>query len=179
MRTSLKRRKVLNRTGLAVLCVVALVGNTPAAWGHGTIAGGGSTVHTCMRALSPRLLRIVTPAEACSSFEQGLDFPQNGTLIGVALGPSTVPAGGTLAATAGVITPPIVASCPPDVTAPPTANTGSFRAVGVTFSHTSDLALAVSLPTSPTTWQVAFIAATTAAKAVTVQAVCVLQFVQS
>jgi hypothetical protein len=180
MKSSPKRQKVSKRTVLAVLSVVALMGNSPPAWGHGTIAGGGNTTHTCMRALSPRILRIVTPAEACSSFEQGLDLPHNGALIDVVLGPAAGAAGVgtvTLTATADVITAPIVAECPPAVTAAP--NTGTFRAVGVTFSHFDDLALAVSLPTSPTTWQVAFIAPAGGAKTVTVRAVCVMQFQQS
>lgn len=177
MRRSPQRRKALRRTGLSVLSVVALVGNSPPAWGHGSIAGGGPTVHTCMRALAPRILRIVTPAEACSTFELGLDLPGNGTLVEVRLGPPTVPPGGTLAATAGKITAPIVAECPPAVVAPP--NSVTFRAVGITFAHSVDLALAVSIPNGLTAWQVAFVAPTTAAKAVTVRAVCVAEFQQS
>jgi len=178
MRSSPKRRRTLRRTGLALLSVVALVGNSPPAWGHGTIAGGGTTVHTCMRALAPRILRIVTPTEACSTAEQGLDLPHNGTLIGVALGDTAGGAAGvTLATAMKVISAPIVASCPPDVIVPP--NSGTYRAVGVTFGHTTDLALAVSLPASPTTWQVAFISPTGGPKTVFVQAVCVLQFQQS
>jgi hypothetical protein len=174
MRSSPQRRRAPRRTAIAVLSVVALVGNSPPAWGHGTIAGGGTTVHTCMRALAPRIVRLVTPTEACSSFEQGLDLPHNGTLIGVELGPTIV---GPLTTAANAITAPIVASCPPDVAVPP--NSGTFRAVGVTFTHTDDLALAVSLPTSPTTWQVAFITPTGGPKTVTVQAICVMEFQQS
>lgn len=168
---------VFNRTVVAVLCVMALVGNSPAAWGHGAIGGaGGNTVHTCTRSLSPRIIRIVTPAEVCSSFEQGVDLPQNGTLIGVELGPAAG-TGGTvsLAATADVISAPIVAACP----ATPAPPNWLYRAVGVTFSHTTDLAVAVSFPMSATTWQVAFIAATTGPKDVAVQAVCVREFQQT
>lgn len=177
MRSSLQRRKALRRTGLAVLSVVTLLGNSPAAWGHGTIAGGGTTVHSCMRALFPRFLRIVTPTQPCSSSEHGIDMPQRGTLVGVELGAPVVV--GALATAAKAISPPIVAACPPDILVPPPDNTGTYRAVGVTFTHTDDLSLAVSLPTSPTTWQVAFISPTGGAKNVTVQAVCVLQFQQS
>lgn len=174
MRSSPHRKKALRRTGLAVLSVVALLGNSPPAWGHGSIAGGGTTVHSCMRALSPRIVRIVTPGQACSSFEQGLDLPHNGTLIGVALGAPVIAA---LATAADVISPPIVASCPPDVAVPP--NSGPFRAVGITFTHTSDLSLAVSLPIGPNTWQVAFISPAGGPRTVTVQAVCVQEFLQS
>lgn len=173
-------RKAFSRTGLAVLSVVALVGNSPPAGGHGTIAGGGTTVHTCIRSLSPRLLRIVTPADVCSSSEQGIDLPQVGSLvvdtgIGVELGPITAAPGAGLAAVADNLTAPMVAACP----ANPTPPTHVYRAIGVTFLHTTDLALAESFPTSTTTWQVSFIAATTGNKPVTVQAVCVRQFQQT
>ena len=175
MRSSPHRKKALRRTGLAVLERVALLGNSPPAWGHGSIAGGGTTVHSCMRALSPRIVRIVTPGQACSSFEQGLDLPHNGTLIGVVLAPQSSP---PWLHVADVISPPIrIASCPPDVAVPP--NSGPFRAVGITFTHTSDLSLAVSLPIGPNTWQVAFISPAGGPRTVTVQAVCVQEFLQS
>lgn len=190
MRSSPKRRKVLNRTGIAVLSVVALVGNSPAARSHGSIAGGGDRVHTCVRSLSPRILRIVTPADVCSSFEQGVDFPHNGTLIGVELGPPAPAGGFVLAAPAAkVLLAPIVVACPPTpAPAPPTLLTSAtgpawlYRAVGVTFTHGTDLTLAVSHPTSDTTWEVAFIAATPGLpdKVVSeVRAVCVRLFQQA
>lgn len=185
--SSPKRRKVLNRTGLALLSVLALVGDRTVAWGHGTIGGGGDRVHTCMRALPPRLLRVVTPAEVCSSFEQGLDFPSGGTLIGVELGPDPlVPLVVPFTVTAGAMSPPIVVACP----APPAPAAGTllgpatgpawlYRVIGVSFTHTDDLWLALSQPTSDTTWQVAFIAATGGNKNVVIQAVCVRQFQQA
>ena len=165
-------RRTLKGTGLAVLSVLAVVGGGTIAWGHGAVSPGGDRVHTCVRGSVLRTLRVVTPAQACTSSEQGIDFPHSGTLIGVDFG---APVTTSFTATANVISGPITVACTPDP-APP--GLPIHRAVGATVSQTQDLALAVTRSASPTAWEVAFVAPTAGVKTVTVTPICMPLFQQ-
>lgn len=167
--------RTMKRAGLALLSVVALVGSNTVAWGHGAIAGGGDRVHTCMKGSSPRLLRVVTPGQGCTGSEQGIDFPHNGTFIGVDIGTAeaaSLPAG----AKAGDSTGPITLACTPDP-APP--DPPVHRVIGATISGPSAFALTNSHMSSPTTWEVSLAAITDGAKTASVAPICIRLFQQN
>ncbi len=176
MRSSTKRTKVLNRAGLVLLSVLALVASGTVAWGHAPIAGGGDSVHTCVRGAPPRTLRVVTSTEACTGAEQGLDWPQNGTLIGVVYGD---PVATNFTAAAGDVSAPTPLPCPAATT--PLGGTAPQPnvAIGATFTQgaTVGVALAESVP-SGNDWSVKFVAITAGAKALSSRAICVTRFQQ-
>lgn len=176
MRTSPKRRKVLNRAGPVLLILVGLVATGTVAWGHP--GGSGTTpdrVHTCVLPLGPlRLPRVVDAAEAClQPLESGLDFPQNGTLIGVEMGPAVtmdlpMPVPNTQSA-------PIAANCPI-----PGAPPATHAAIGATVSHSTDATVSTSVQGgTPATWQVTMIAPTVGPKTVVVTPICMRLFNQT
>jgi hypothetical protein len=165
-------RRTLKRAGLAVLSVLVVAGSSTIAWGHGSVVGGSDRVHTCVRSLVPRIVRVVTPSQACTGSEQGIDIPHNGTLNGVVVG---APVTTSFTAAANVVSGPITVACTPDP-APP--NPPIQRAVGVTVSQAQDLAVAVSRPAGPTAWEVAFVAPAPGVKAVTVAPICMSLFFQ-
>lgn len=169
--------RTMKRAGLALLSVVALVGTNTVAWGHGAIAGGGDRVHTCMKGSAPRTLRVVTPGQVCTGSEQGVDFPHNGTFIGVDIG-TAVTASLPGAAAAGTTTGPITLACTPDP-APPSPPI--HRVIGATLSGSNDFALTVSRMASPTTWEVvlAGITSTASAKTAQVAPICIRLFQQN
>jgi len=175
MRSSPKRRKALHRAGLVFLILLGLITSTTVAWGHGALPGGTpSRVHTCVLPLGPlRLPRVVTDTETClPALETGLDFPQNGTLIGVEMGPPVtaspaMPVANTQSA-------PIAVSCPSPAVGPPT-----HTIIGATVSHSTDATVSTSIQTSPTAWQVTLIAPTAGPKTVVVTAICMRLFTQS
>jgi len=162
----------VKRAGLAVLSVLVVVGSSTVAWGHGSVTHGGDRVHTCVRSLFPRIIRVITPSQACTGSEQGIDIPQNGTLNGVVVG---APVAATFTAAADVVSAPITVACTPDP-APP--NPPINRVVGVTIGQAQDLALAVSRPAGPTAWEVAFVAPTPGVKVVNVSPICMSLFFQ-
>lgn len=167
--------RTMKRAGLALLSVVALVGTNTVAWGHGAIAGGGDRVHTCMKGSAPRTLRVVTPGQTCTGSEQGIDFPHNGTFIGVDIGSARTAALGP-GAKFGDTTGPISLACTPDP-APP--NPPIHRVIGATISGHSDFALTASHMSSPTTWEVSLAAITDGAKTAQVAPICIRLFQQN
>ena len=125
MRSPTNRTKVVKRAALAVTSVVALVGGDTAAWGHGALPGGGDRVHTCLRGAARRTLRVVTDVQECTGSESGLDFPHNGTFMGVDIGGTVMVSlpGAAVGATTG----PITVACTPDrphLTRPCTGSSG-------------------------------------------------------
>jgi hypothetical protein len=174
--TSLTKR-TKNRAGLVLLSVLslaglALVGSGTVAWGHGSIAGGGDRVHTCVRGGAPRTVRVVTDTQTCTGSETGIDFPHNGTFIGVDLaGPVTT----SVTAAANDSIGPITVQCPGD---PPPPGSPTHRAIGATMSQSTDLLLTESRLASPTSWEVRFVALTGGPKTVTVSAICMRLFNQ-
>lgn len=174
MRSSPKRRKVLNRAGLVLVILVGLVTTGTVAWGH---AGGpGATpnrVHTCVLPLGPlRLPRVVEATEAClAPLETGLDFPQNGTLIGVEMGPAVT---ANLSMAVNTQSAPIAANCPI-----PAAPPATHAAIGATVSHSTDATVSTSIQgATPATWQVTLIAPTAGLKTVVVTPICMRLFNQ-
>ena len=168
------KNRTMKRAGLALLSVVALMGSNTVAWGHGAVAGGGDRVHTCVRGSSPRSVRVVTPAQTCNGSETGIDFPHNGTFIGVDIGPAVavgIPGPGAIGANTG----PINLACTPDP-APP--DPPVHRAIGATISGGSDLVIQTSRLASPTTWEVSLIALTAGAKTASIAPICMRLFQQ-
>lgn len=175
----------MNRTGIVLLSVLALVGlglvgGDTDAWGHGAIAGGGDRVHTCVRGGAPRTVRVVTAAQNCTGSETGIDIPHNGTFIGVDIGTAvTTSIGGAAAVSAGGSTGPITVACTPDPSPP---NPPIHRAVGATVSQASDLVVAESRLASPTSWEVRLVTVTgvaaNATKTATVAPLCMRLFQQ-
>jgi len=167
--------RTMKRAGLALLSIVALTGSQTVAWGHGAIAGGGDRVHTCVKGSAPRTLRVVTPTQTCTGSEQGIDFPHNGTFIGVDIGHAETAALPT-GAKAGDTTGPITLACTPDP-APP--DPPIHRVIGATISGPSDFALTVSRLASPTTWEITLAAIKDGAKTATVAPICMRLFQQN
>ena len=141
----------------------------------GALPGGApSRVHTCVLPLGPlRLPRVVTETEGCLPLlETGLDFPQNGTLIGVEFGTAftttlPMPVADTQSA-------PIVVSCPIPAVGPTT-----HAAIGATLSHSTDATLSTSNQAGPAVWSVTLIAPTAGPKTVVVTPICMRLFQQS
>ena len=174
MSSSPKRRKVLNRAGLILLILLGLVATGTVAWGHGALPGATvSRVHTCVLPLGPlRLPRVVAATDTCLPLlETGLDYPQNGTLIGVDIGPAVTT---TLTVAANTQSAPITVTCPT-----PAAGTPSHTVIGATVSHSTDVTVSTSIQPTPTTWQVTLIAPTAGSKTVIVSPICMRLFQQS
>jgi hypothetical protein len=165
-------RRTLKLAGFAVLSVLVLAGGNTIAWSHGSVSPGSDRVHTCVRGSILRTVRVVTPAQTCTSSETGIDLPHNGTFMGVVFGDSVTT---SFTAAADVVSGPITVGCTPD---PPPPNPPVHRVVGVSVSQAQDLALAVTRPASPTAWEVAFVAPTAGLKTVTVAPVCLPVFAQ-
>jgi hypothetical protein len=127
-----------------------------------------------MKGSSPRTLRVVTPGQACTGSEQGIDLPHNGTFIGVDIGAAQSVA--LFGAVAGESTGVINLSCTPDP-APP--DPPIHRAIGATISGGSDLALTMSRLASPTSWEVSLAAITAGDKSATVAPICMRLFQQN
>lgn len=175
MRSSPKRRNVLNRAGLVLLILLTLVSTGTVAWGHGTIAGGGavSRVHTCVLPVGAlRLPRVVADTDFCiPAVETGLDIPQNGTLIGVDIGPAVTM---TIPTVANMQSPVIAANCPtPAAGLPPT-----HTVIGVTVSQNGDATLSTSNRISDVSWEVTFISPSGGSKAISVAPICMRLFQQ-
>jgi hypothetical protein len=174
MRSSPKRRKTLHRAGLVSLIILGLIASGTVAWGHGGLPGGSpNRVHTCVLPIGPlRLPRVIAETESCIGvLETGLDFPQNGTLIGVDIGPAVtttlpMPAVDTQSA-------PVTAECPNPATGPP-----SHAVIGATISHSTDATVSTSIQSTPTAWQVTLIAPTPGPKTVVVSPICMRLFQQ-
>jgi hypothetical protein len=120
------------------------------------------------------LPRVVDATEPClQPLEEGLDFPQNGTLIGVEMGPAVtmdlpMPVPNTQSA-------PITASCPV-----PAAPPATHAAIGATVSHSTDATVSTSIQgAAPATWQVTLIAPTAGPKTVVVTPICMRLFNQT
>jgi hypothetical protein len=175
MRSSPKRGKAVHRAGLVLLILLGLITTATVAWGHGALPGGSpSRVHTCVLPLGPlRLPRVVADTEGCLPLlETGLDFPQNGTLIGVEIGPAVtttlpMPVADTQSA-------PITVTCPTPAAGPPT-----HTVIGATVSHSTDATVSTSIQSTPTAWQVTLIAPTPGPKTVVVTPICMRLFQQT
>lgn len=175
MRSSPQRKTIVHRGGLVLLILLGLITTATVAWGHGALPGGTpSRVHTCVLPLGPlRLPRVVDNTESClPGLETGLDFPQNGTLIGVDFGPAvtmTLPM-----PMAGKQSDPVVAECPNPGVAPPT-----HTVIGATVSHSTDATVSTSIQSTSTAWQVTLIAPTAGPKTVVVTPICMRLFNQT
>lgn len=173
MRSSPKRRKILSGAGLVLLSVLAMVGTGTVARGHGPLAPGTDRVHTCaIPVAGVRVLRVVENTDICiPQVEQGFDFPQNGTLTGVDIGPANTV---TRTLAPNIRSDPIPVSCP----ATPATGPVLYRVVGATVSHSTDASLSTSAQTTNTSWEVRLISPTGGAMVFSVAAICMRVFAQ-